>query len=126
MINTTWNYPAISVIAVPLLLMIGCAASSPYKHLEFTQDNVSAVHSGMTISEVEVLFGVPDTTYNMKFGKNSGAEWEGLVYKYYGPRDTLYVFAKRRLANTFVFYTAIKPPTLNNWDIEFTSQRSRK
>lgn len=120
----------IVMIAVFSMLFLGCATTASYKGSskgrDFTQENVSSIRLGMAVSEIEALFGAADTTYNMTFGKNTDQEWDGLVYKYYGPRDTMFVFAKRRLINTFVFYTGTTPPALNNWTIEYTSQEHRK
>lgn len=110
-----------------LLFFFGCATTSKVKYTEHEfEEKIDMIRVGMSVTEFESLFGTPDTSYIMKFGKNTELEWDGLVYKYYGPTDTLYSYVKRPISNTFVFYTGANPPKLNHWNIEYTLRASKK
>lgn len=100
-------------------LCIGCGTTRPNHTKIFNDENISKVIVGMTVVEFEEIFGAPDSSFVMKFGKHTDHPWNGLVYRYYGNRDPDYLHAKRYLTNTFVFCNDFGPARLNHWKLEF-------
>jgi hypothetical protein len=82
--------------------------------------------SAMTQIEVGVgpdvltrLFGPPDSTYVMNFGKELGQEWQGVAWRYYTARDTRYSHAVEFRRSVFYFYrTPGGDLKLNHWVLD--------
>lgn len=86
------------------------------KHPAFTQQNLLLLNQGMTTTEVESIFGLPDRTYFKAFFNEGGAPWRGLVYEYdmgYNPRGE-YI----RNLNSLVFSIEHFTTALIHWDIQ--------
>ena len=113
-------------LLLTLLLIIGCASSRIVQNEKFTQTNVQNLEVGMTIIEVEAMFGKPNLVRTMQFGKETGKSWEGLVYEYNTVKDPSYKYTEKFLTNTLVFYTGTNPPKLNHWNIEYQKAEARE
>ena len=99
------------------ILFSGCATTGT-RHIFITED-IQTLHPGMSLDELKLIFGEPDTSYSMEFGGDTEREWNALVVKYFGKRDKAYRYFTRYLTNQFVFYIEGNEMKLNNWNIEF-------
>jgi hypothetical protein len=112
-------YTKIFVVIILGAIILSCGTTKPNHTKFFNDDTLGKLVVGMSVVEFGDMFGAPDTSYNMVFGKYTDHQWNGLVYKYYGHRDPAYQFAKRYLTNTFVFCNDFGPAKLNHWKLEF-------
>jgi hypothetical protein len=110
------------VIASAVLLSACAVTTAPrrsYPTRPFNETLLSQVAVGMTPEVLTEMFGRPDTTYTMTFGKAVGEECEGVAYRYYAAKDPIYVFNDEWKKNTFYFHrTPSGALLLNHWSIE--------
>lgn len=100
-------------------LLIGCSSPSALMKDRFVRSKVDLLRPGMSIAEIDTLFGTPTIFYTMDFGKETSHPWKGLVYEYQTVRDKNYKYIEKYKVNKFVFTTATDPPKLNHWKIEY-------
>ena len=98
------------IVLIIIVAMVG-VANSTFRG-NFTKEKINKyIKIGMTKSEFEVWFGLPDRTEVATFGYNtSSGPWRGLIYYY----------DKGILFNIFVFELEHKEPILNHWKILFS------
>ena len=103
------------------IIQQGCTTSYTYSYpgrSTFTIDNVDRLYTGMSSDEVQAIFGFPDKTYDVSFGKNIGQPWTGRVWLYFTKVDPKFRYVKRYKKNMLVFYPPGEQMRLNHWVIE--------
>jgi len=108
-------------LAVVLASLAGCAARSGYSYPgcdSFTDENVSALHVGMSHEDVIAVFGTPDEQYVSEFGADVGDPWTGRALVYFTELDTSLEHVKRYKKNVLVFHPSEGDMKLNHWELE--------
>jgi len=124
--KTTMRYPLLLALAATLAACVATAPRRFYPPRPFHDDNVARLQVGMPAEAVVALFGAPDTTYAMRFGADTGREWEGVAYRYYVVRDPAYVHVDRWKKNVFYFQRAEDGSLrLNHWSIEHRTEAGK-
>ena len=84
-------------------LLLDCTTLSPSR---FTSENIASLRQGMTPTEVEKLFGPPDSVRNTLCGKEE--KWQCEIWSYDGQESYL--------KNTF-WFSVRDGRLLDQWDV---------
>jgi len=116
------NYSSLILITIPVICLnlVGCASSAGTATERFVNSRVELLKPGMTIIEIDSLFGKPTKSYTMDFGKETKHPWKGLVYEYRTVKDPNYKYNEQYKTNVFVFSSETDPPKLNHWKMEYS------
>lgn len=95
-------YPA-SVLALMAPILIGCEATAPSR---FTTENISLLRQGMTVLEVEKLFGSPDSIRRTVCGGDR--PWDCEIWTYGGRGSYL---------RNVLWFSVRDGRVLNQWDV---------
>ncbi len=119
-----------SILALFLLICFGCCGTSPcsppptassvpyeYKHPEFTPQSLSWIREGMSVEELERIFGYPDRSHERKVGLT-----KFLIYEYDMAKNPHYSH-QFDVTNTFYFGVDQSPPYLKKWEVEYVHTR---
>lgn len=116
----------ISLSAILAFALGACATRSAprsYPVRPFYDDLLAHVRVGMPADSLVLLFGPPDTTFEMTFGSKTDRQWQGVVYRYYVAKDPMYQYVDEWKKNTFYFYRSPQGLLLNHWVIEHRMAR---
>jgi len=94
----------------------GCVVALNQANVKFTSASVMTLKSGMTMNEVQQMFGTPTRTRSTTCGQNTARSWSCRIWYYDVEFDTELNMVTK--TNTFYFDEQYDPPRLNNWDIE--------
>jgi hypothetical protein len=114
--STNWRQTAIIVVALGLL---ACSSTNPGASSQVAPVDMT-LRKGMTMPEVEAVYGNPYSAEEKTMGQKAAAPWDGIVWKYRLGKDPMYEYTVRYLTNTLVFTKTTNPPTLVYWEIEET------
>lgn len=117
---------AIACVALMLIAALGLGCAATMRHPEFLERNADFLRVGMSPDSVQVLVGMPDSSWTATFGSDTRRPWTGLVWRYQLDPDTLYLYNERRLSNTLVFWNEQTPPALNHWKLEQVRKAGEK
>jgi hypothetical protein len=116
----TMKMPQFTFALLLLLMASACAPSTTMiRPRTLSPTALAQVEIGATPEVITRLFGAPDTTYVMVFGKEAGDEWQGVAWRYYTLRDTRYAHAVEFRRTIFYFYrNPAGELKLNHWVLD--------
>lgn len=94
----------------------GCVVALNQANVKFTSASVMTLKSGMTLSEVQQMFGTPTRTKSTSCGQATARTWSCRILYYDVEFDTELNMVTK--TNTFFFDEQYDPPRLISWDIE--------
>jgi len=69
----------------------------------------------MSTAEFKRLRGEPDVILKATMGEETGQPWEGLIYRYFSVRDTIYKTLLAKKCDTFIFQIKGDEAQLATW-----------
>lgn len=95
----------------------GCVVALNQANVKFTSASVMTLKSGMTLSEVQQMFGTPTRTSSATCGQlTARGVWSCRIWYYDVEFDTELNMVTK--TNKFYFDEQYDPPRLVSWDIE--------
>lgn len=104
-------------IALAATGLLACSSTGSGGPAQITPVDMT-LRKGMTMAEVEAIYGFPTSIDEKILGQKAGAPWDGIIWKYKMGDDPAYEYVSRSLTNTLVFTKTTNPPTLVYWEIE--------